>query len=64
MKNVKKLSRQELKTVSGAGVFNGPIFLACADSSKKICYLPSGRTVCIPKAANCDDFKENTPILE
>lgn len=64
MKNVKKLSRQELKVVSGAGISNGPIYLACADPSKKICYLKNGKTACIPRTSNCDDFKEPTPVLE
>lgn len=52
MKNIKKLSRLELKTVTGAAGIDGPVYIYCGKDRK---WCEKGKT-CISAAANCNDF--------
>lgn len=50
MKNVKRLSRQELKTMLGGANIDGPIYVACAKNYKWCANLNK----CLPVGSNCD----------
>lgn len=55
MKNIKKLSREELKTIKGAAGIDGPVYIYCGRNRK---WCEKGKT-CIPSASNCEDFQVN-----
>lgn len=52
MKNIKKLSRQELKTVSGAGDIGGTPQIYCGKNRKWCENLKN----CVDVSVNCFDF--------
>jgi hypothetical protein len=53
MKKIKKLSREELKTVKGATGIDGPVYIYCGRNRK---WCEKGK-ICISATANCDDFE-------
>lgn len=55
MKIFKKLSREELKIVKGAAGIDLPVVIYCGRNRK---WCEKGK-ICIPSAANCEDFHVN-----
>lgn len=55
MKNIKKLSRDQLKAVKGAAGIDGPVYIYCGKNRK---WCEKGK-ICIPAASKCEDFEVN-----
>ncbi|WP_172625653.1 bacteriocin-like protein [Chryseobacterium panacisoli] len=58
MKNLKKLSRNELKTVTGAGAIGGPFPSVCIYTHQWCEKVKK----CIPKAIDCSQLEIPQPI--